>query len=111
MSLMHLDVRKLRHFVIIARLQSFSRAADVLNITQSALSRIIQSLEQQYGTPLFDRSRAGVHLTPKGHELGHIASDLPECAEDPDHHFIEAGNGTNDNLAFGMAPPPAKIFL
>lgn len=108
---MNLDLRKLRHFVAIARLQSFSRAANTLNITQPALSRSIKSLEAQYATRLFDRSRAGVHLTAKGQELSNLAKELLQAAESVEQHFLDAGSGAKGNLAFGMAPLPAKIFL
>lgn len=49
-----------------ARLQSFTRAAQELSLTQSAVSRQITALETQLGTPLFRRTRHGVALSPAG---------------------------------------------
>jgi len=45
---------------------NFRRAADMRHLTQPAFSRRIRSLEAWVGTPLFERSRQGVHLTPAG---------------------------------------------
>jgi LysR family glycine cleavage system transcriptional activator len=53
-------------FEVAARLQSFSAAAQELCLTQSAVSRQIQALEAQLGTPLFVRERQTVRLTSAG---------------------------------------------
>lgn len=60
---------KLRHlvaFLEVAGQRSFARAADVLALTQPALSRAIAELETELGVPVFVRSRRGVELTPFG---------------------------------------------
>ena len=53
-------------FEAAARLQSFTRAAQELSLTQSAVSRQITALETQLGTPLFRRTRHGVALSQAG---------------------------------------------
>lgn len=53
-------------FCKINELGSFTKAADALGYTQSAVSQMIQSLEDDLGMPLFVRSRTGVFLTPEG---------------------------------------------
>lgn len=53
-------------FVIVARSQSFSRAADALFITQSAVSRRVQTLEAALGVQLLSRSTTAVNLTLEG---------------------------------------------
>ena len=60
---------KLRHitcFLEVARLSSVVKAADMLNISQPAVSKTIQELEELVGTALFDRSRRNLMLTPFG---------------------------------------------
>lgn len=60
---------KLRHlncFLEVARLKSVVNAADALNISQPAVSKTIQELEEILGAPLFDRSRRSLFLTPFG---------------------------------------------
>ena len=61
-----MDLRKLRHFVVLAEELNFSRAAEKVHLTQSALSRSIIALEQTLGAHLFDRSNNNVSLTPVG---------------------------------------------
>ena len=65
--------RQLRHFVKIAELKSLSRAADVLDLTQSGLSRQLASLEAYVGKPLFSRTGRGVELTRAGERLFEVA--------------------------------------
>ncbi|MGL4476308.1 MAG: LysR family transcriptional regulator, partial [Shewanella sp.] len=62
-------LRALQVFEAAARLQHFSQAGDELCISQSAVSHQIRSLEQYFGTHLFDRSRRQLTLTAKGAQL------------------------------------------
>lgn len=64
-----LDMRWLEDFVVLAETRSFTRAADLRNVTQSGLSRRIQSLEHWAGTPLLDRQAVPLALTPPGQRL------------------------------------------
>ncbi len=59
----------LRCFESAARWHSFSRAADELHVTQSAVSHQIRQLEQWFGTSLFNRLGRQTVPTPKGQEL------------------------------------------
>ncbi|HEY0181638.1 MAG TPA: LysR family transcriptional regulator [Rhodopila sp.] len=61
-----MDLRQLRYFVAIAETGSFSAAAAVLHIAQSALSRQVQALEETCRGPLMERSARGVVLTEAG---------------------------------------------
>jgi DNA-binding transcriptional LysR family regulator len=63
---MDIDLRQLRYLRVLAELGNFSRAAEALHITQSALSRSIQSLEDSVGAPLFVRQRGGIKPTELG---------------------------------------------
>lgn len=56
-------------FEAAARHGSFSQAAQELNITQSAISHQIRTLEDHLGTPLFHRVGRGIALTDAGHDL------------------------------------------
>lgn len=59
----------LRGFEAAARLGSFHKAAEALNLTQSAISQQIRSLESYLEQPLFHRSGRSVSLTDTGHDL------------------------------------------
>jgi len=56
----------LRDFVAIARARSARSAARALGLTQPAITRSLQELEQEIGTPLFERHARGMLLTPAG---------------------------------------------
>ncbi|WP_314945972.1 LysR family transcriptional regulator [Bradyrhizobium cosmicum] len=64
-----LDPDLLKAFLAVAEHRSFTRAAHVLNRTQSAVSVQIRRLEERLRTKLFQRTRAGVALTAAGDEL------------------------------------------
>lgn len=64
-----MDIEHLKEFATIAQLGSFSLAAEALNLSQSALSKHIQSLEKSLGCSLFDRSHRKVTLSACGQIL------------------------------------------
>lgn len=64
-----MELRQLRYLCAVAREGHFTRAAESLFLTQSALSQQIQSLEAEVGTPLLDRSKRGARLTAAGEVL------------------------------------------
>ena len=64
-----LDPDLLKAFLAVAEHRSFTRAADQLNRTQSAVSVQVRRLEERLGTKLFQRARTGVVPTAAGHEL------------------------------------------
>ena len=61
-----LDVAAVRAFTLTAELQSFTRAADVLGTTQSAISLKLRRLEQQLGRRLLERTPRQVRLSAEG---------------------------------------------
>jgi DNA-binding transcriptional LysR family regulator len=61
-----MEIRVLNYFLTIAREQSFSKAAQILNVTQPTLSRQIKELEDEYHITLFDRTTRTLSLTEEG---------------------------------------------
>lgn len=61
-----MEFRDLQAFVEVARTRNFSRAAERLNATQSAISKAVRRLEVSLGMPLFDRSGTSLRLTDAG---------------------------------------------
>jgi len=61
-----LDIKQLRALLVIAETGSVSRAAEILNIVQPAVSRQLRLLEEDLGTALFFRGRRGMELTDAG---------------------------------------------
>ena len=69
------SLSRLRPFEAAARLESFSRAATELGMTQTAVSKQIALLEEDLGTALFERRNRAVFLTDAGRKLGRVVSE------------------------------------
>ena len=71
-----MDWDKLKIFHTVAEASSFTKAATILNLSQSAISRQIQSLEQDLKVQLFERHARGLTLTENGEYLFKTAHDV-----------------------------------
>ena len=71
---------KLRTFYIVAEAGSFTHASERLNLSQSAISRQVQGLEDSMGFPLFHRHPRGMILTEQGE---HYCDECPVQEECP----------------------------
>lgn len=73
---MEVTLRQLRAFTALARTGGFTRAAESLHITQSALSGLIKELESQLGVRLVDRSTRRIQLSAIGLEFHSVATRI-----------------------------------
>ena len=71
-----MDDHKLKVFCIVAETKSFSRASEIIRLTQPAVSLQIQALEEMYGTKLFNRSGCVITLTQSGEMLYKYAKEI-----------------------------------
>ena len=60
---------RMKTFLTVCECMNFTRAAQVLNLTQPAVSQHIRYLEEQYDTPLFIREKKKLYLTDAGQIL------------------------------------------
>ena len=75
-----MELSQLRTFRVVAETLNFTRAAERLGLTQSAVSHQIKSLETELGEPLFIRAKRGVKLSPAGQAaLEHAVRLLDEA--------------------------------
>jgi DNA-binding transcriptional LysR family regulator len=61
-----MDIRELRSFIVLAEQLHFSRASELLHLSQPALTKQIRKLEDELGSPLFERGRHGSRLSTLG---------------------------------------------
>lgn len=104
------DMRMLQTFEAAARHGNFTRAADELSLTQSAVSRQVRELEAQIGVVLFDRLPGKVVVTRKGERFLKEIERLLSMAESTMRHARATGPGT-DILAVNALPTFAVRWL
>jgi DNA-binding transcriptional LysR family regulator len=75
----HITTRQLETFAAVARLGSFSRAADSLHLSQPAVSIQIRQIADTIGLPLFEQIGREIRLTAAGQELLHTTRELDDC--------------------------------
>lgn len=106
---MAIDLRSLRSFVAVASAGSISAAAEGLHIAQPALSTQMKNLEDQLGSPLFDRHARGVTLTAVGERfLIHSVEILKRV----DVAYTDIRNANEDpsgTVAIGLPQSIAKF--
>jgi DNA-binding transcriptional LysR family regulator len=96
-----LNLSQLRSFQNIYRLGSFSKAAQHLNLTQPALSKQIQQLEQRLGHTLFTRLPRGIAATPAAHELARRIGSHLDALESLSDTFKLGGSSLNGTVYLG----------
>ncbi len=106
-----IDLKRIRHLVLLSEELHFSRAAERANLSQTAFSRSIQSLEADLGVRLFDRDTRSVMLTAAGRQLLASGRELLGCAGRllaEANHIAQAEGG---ELNFGAGMMAANLYL
>lgn len=93
---MHIDHLKI--FCDLAESQSFSKAAAMHSISQSAVSQQVRTLEKKLSVTLIDRSRRSFSLTPEGHSLVEAAREMLAIYDDLSTRLQTARNVVHGEL-------------
>ena len=104
-----MDLEQIRHFLKVAELQNFTRAAEQVNLSQPALSRSIARLEEELGQPLFDRQSRKVVLNDAGRLLFDHARNILMLVDDAKAEICDDGQSGKVRLA--AIPTVAPYFL
>jgi DNA-binding transcriptional LysR family regulator len=99
-----LDPRRMLTFHEVASRGSFSRAAEALSLTQSAVSQQVAALERELGTRLLHRGRGGLRLTAAGERLLDHAEALAERLRLADAQLAELAAEERRELRIGAFP-------
>jgi DNA-binding transcriptional LysR family regulator len=105
---MDVHLRDLRYFLAVARQLHFTRAAELLHVSQPALSKQIRALERQLRVTLFERGGGNVRLTRAGAELVPYAERMLEGWEGAKRSLSKAADCT---LVLGMHTSPGRGLL
>lgn len=106
-----MDLAHLKTFYIIAREGSLTKAAHVLNTSQSSLSRTLQTLEYYAKTQLFERHARGLKLTPQGEKVFQHAQKIVQEHENFKRSFSDNHNEMEGELKIITTPGMASIWL
>lgn len=101
------DLRLIQYFEVVYRLLSFSKAAEELHLTHSAVTRSIKTLEDAWGTQLFYRTTRSVTPTEAGERLYPMAVELLAFAKAVQHETVSG----DQNLKLIGGPIAYDILL
>jgi DNA-binding transcriptional LysR family regulator len=106
-----MNLRHLEHWLALADTGSFSRAAEKLHITQSALSRSIQTLEEDLGGELVDRVGKKNELTPLGRSVLERARRIVHEAQELKQGATLLQQGGLGSLRVGLGSGPGAMLM
>ncbi len=106
-----MNLRHLEHWLALADTGSFSRAAEKLHITQSALSRSIQALEDELGGALVDRIGKRNELTPLGWTVLERARRIVHDTEELKQGAALVQQGGMGSLRLGLGSGPGAMLM
>lgn len=98
-----MELRTMRYFLAVAREENMTRAAELLHVTQPALSKQLKSLEEELGKKLFTRHSFSIQLTEEGILLRKRAEDLIRMADKITAEFLTLDDVLGGEVYFGMA--------
>lgn len=103
--------RRLQVFHAVAKHLSFTKAAEALFMTQPAVTAQVKQLEEQFNTRLFDRTRAGITLTPAGEIALQYAQRILDAANELDARLHAMGGEISGTLMIGASTTIADYLL
>ena len=106
-----MNLYQLETFLAVIRCGSFTKAAEEVHLTQSAVSRQIQDLEKSFGVALFERLGRSISLTPAGEILSREAKKLLREAANLRERLHDHGGGSERRLRIGGTVSATNTFL
>ena len=106
-----MQIKQLEVFVHVARLKSFSKAADALYLTQPTISAHISSLENELGTKLVIRSTKEIQLTTTGSILLGYATQILGLCERAEQEVKTASSDIQGALSVAASTVPSQYLL
>lgn len=96
-----MELRVLRYFLMVAREENITKAAQALHVTQPTLSRQMAQLEEELGTKLFNRKSHNIELTEEGVLLRRRAQEMMQLSEIIKDELSGAGEELSGKVAIG----------
>jgi len=106
-----MEDHKLRVFCAVAETKSFSKASELIHLTQPAVSLQIQAMEELYETRLFDRSGNTINLTPAGVILYKRAKEILALYSEAQQNISEITGAIKGSLSIGASSTIGNYLL
>lgn len=106
-----MDIKKLKYAVTLRDEGSFGKAATKLHLSQSALTRSIQALENELGIQLFNRHANGISLTTSGKSILEKAQEILKSVNGLSREAEFIRECKQGSLTIGIAPVPGQLLL
>lgn len=106
-----MNTKQLKYVLTLAREGTFSRAAEVLNITQPSLSQYIKKIEKEIGLELFDRANGDIRLTDAGRVYVEAGRKILDLEHQMENSFTDLAASKTGSLIIGAAPYRAAGML
>ena len=103
--------RRLKVFHTVARLLSFTKAAEALHMTQPAVTFQVRQLEEYFNTRLFDRTHNKVSLTPAGERVSEFAERIFDLYSEMDNMVRDLTGEISGSLTIGASTTIAEYLL
>jgi len=111
MVLTKMNTKRLLYVLTLAREGSFSKAADILNITQPSLSQYIKKIEREIGLELFDRANGDLRLTDAGKVYIDAGKQIIDIEHQMENSFTDIATYKTGSVIIGAAPYRAAAML
>ena len=106
-----MELRVLNYFLAVAREENFTKAANMLHVTQPTLSRQIADLKQELGVKLFVRSNHNIVLTEDGMILKRRAQEILSLADKTKRDFIKKEEALSGTISIGSGEFRSTEYL
>lgn len=106
-----IDIRHLQYFIEVARLHSFTKAAESLFITQPTISKTIRNIEDELGVTLFDRSGKRIELTDAGRIIHEQAQPIVKSFQSLSSELGDLKNLKKGHIRLGLPPMVGSSFF
>ena len=106
-----MENRLLKYFLVVAQEENITRAAEILHVSQPALSKQIMQLEDELGAKLFIRGKRSLTLTEEGRFLRSRAQEIVDLTEKTEQDFKDGIVSYNGTVSIGMGETAASRWL
>ena len=99
-----MNLKQLKYVIVLANTGSFSKAAELLGISQPSLSQYVKKIEQQIGIELFERTGGAVRITDAGRVYIEIGRKILELENQMQNSFLDLSLNKTGSIIVGTSP-------